>query len=194
MEHEPQLDEEIVEKMDKIRALNLDLWKKQYIALVALGCKPASTFDLKATDIRLSELTNILNELGLSLAPFLEENVYKLQDGDPAAQGYVCDVVVATDDATAQAVKEKHSSRNEDKEFGLLMGYPKSAVEAFEHDGADELLPLAEDIKIQRELNIDTVGGFRLSKSNWQEEVKVLQNWRDALLKYAPDLLINEWA
>lgn len=69
---------------------------------------------------------------------------------------------------------------NSDREYGELMGYPKTAIDAFEkndvYDG-----PLPEDIE-------NSIFKLRFSKANHDEEFEVVRKWNRALTQYAPNL------
>lgn len=194
-------EQEISENIDRIRSLNLDLYVKQFLALLITGCKPATQFPLLAKDESLASLSAALQEMNLSFDTYISENMKGLDaKGDPGAAGYLCDVVVAVDEATVKELM-KYCDPQVSKEFGSFMGFPDSAVNAFDEDEkaghlfkdqSGKLLSIKDDVRIQKELGLRGVTGFRLSKAHWKEEVKVLKNWRDTLQKYAPDLLIEE--
>ena len=71
------------------------------------------------------------------------------------------------------------------EKFGLLMGFPPSAVKAF----LDKKLMSMEDERKILEENPDIVfSNFRLSQDNGQAEIETLRRWSNAIKEATPDI------
>ncbi len=85
---------------------------------------------------------------------------------------------------------ENAKNAKNSKELGLALGYPQSAVEAFQsvgkkNDSTMRSVDLPEEEKAKE---FYPFIGFRLSKNNWQEEIQTVQRWSEVLKKNSPEL------
>lgn len=111
-----------------------------------------------------SEVENFLKELGL---------VYHLHVDDIAV-----DATIAIEESTLNQFLQT----DEDKQLGLLFGYPATAVEAY-LDG--ERLPEERVDELLAEASIPWwLCNFVLSKDNYREELEVVKRWQATLVEY----------
>jgi hypothetical protein len=74
-----------------------------------------------------------------------------------------------------------------DRQFGILMGYPKTAVEAFCSGNRENLLPLNFELPPEYR-DLEKFVQFRLSRDHWQEELEFVRGWLDEVRWRAPKL------
>ncbi len=72
-----------------------------------------------------------------------------------------------------------------DEEAGLAYGYPTTAIESFLSKKAMSRSELPEEVK---EKEFYPFIFFKLSKDNWQKEIKVAEQWANAVKKNSPRL------
>jgi len=73
-------------------------------------------------------------------------------------------------------------------ELGYLFGFPKSPTEAFQKFDMDLLVnkeELPEDIKKE---DFMAFAEFKLSKANWQQEIRTAKRWAEEIKKISPEL------
>ncbi len=200
MEHESYVDEEvnISEKINRIKNLNLDPVDKKSLVLILAGVKPATEmlmFDRYASP---EDIISILEDCGLVTIQFQSQYMHEAKKrGVGGTEGYICNVIVARDETTANKVR-KYCEPQDDREFGRLMGFPQTAIDAYVSDAENKyesvaLLSSDEQGRIMDELNLKQVAAFRLSRAHWQEEIKVHQEWERIVKMYAPELLDDEF-
>lgn len=127
--------------------------------------------------------------VGLSLAYI---STTEVMDAIPDSSGErsqeVVRFFVAHDTATAERLKTVFDDiQNNHHEAGMLLGYPKTAVDAFL---TDEMLSIEEhptSTEEVSELNMKLLG-HRLSKQHWREEVKYLEEAGNYLQATSPKL------
>ncbi len=114
-----------------------------------------------------------LKEKGFTIIPHRDDNrirsFYVSKDSDLAQE--------------AKAVENVDAQR-----YGELMGFPKTAIEAFV-SGNDQLMDNKEQEKMLGFLNI--FFPMRLSKAHYQEEIEYLKNSYRLLLEQAPYLITD---
>jgi hypothetical protein len=73
--------------------------------------------------------------------------------------------------------------------YGTLLGFPKSAIDAFIHH-KEGMVRAPEEIR-HTELGAfyDSIGAFRLSKAHWREEIKTVEKWMESIRTVSPELL-----
>ena len=86
---------------------------------------------------------------------------------------------VALDKETAEKLANLNPEIDHD-EFGRMMGFPESAIEAF---GNSKTLAREKYPDIQ-----GLIFKFILSENHWQEEVEVMRNWTKLIKDNAPEL------
>lgn len=152
---------------------------KQLLFLVVAGLKPVadliSYHQEKQGDVTVSvaddevAVTEFLNSLGVAYS-FMPE-----QDGTALS------VAVAQSQAEADAVWQTTG----DSDYGELMGFPNTAIEAYmqgtllSHDEAEQLA-----LSTYHDPAFAQFSVFRLSKAHALEELKMLKQWYDVLKQY----------
>jgi hypothetical protein len=76
---------------------------------------------------------------------------------------------------------DEEKNKQDQADFGLALGYPSTAVEAF----INEAEPLDENFLPQEVKQSDAYlfCQYQLSENNWQEELKTAQEWADFIKK-----------
>lgn len=82
--------------------------------------------------------------------------------------------------------------KNNDKEIGFILGYPESAINAYiegkKFDEADyKNLPAKEKEKLKKGEILNFIN-FGLSKNNWQEELKIIQEYQKLIRQKSPNI------
>jgi hypothetical protein len=93
---------------------------------------------------------------------------------------------------------EKITSPKNSYNFGIAIGYPQTAVEAFKKDREKNniLMDLPEEsrqtmVNLPNEISNDTDAAFLnffLSKNNWREEFKTVKEWAKTIKDNYPEL------
>lgn len=158
-------------RIHEIESLNLSLLEQARLILVLLGARKGENVSFYENYGSPEEIKQILvNRCGMYMEKMKRSRV---------AGKLIDEYAVALDAATAKKLSELDPSIDH-QEFGRMMGYPESAVEAFcggerlekkEYPGIDGI-----------------IFKFTLSKNNWREEVKVLREWSDLIKESAPEL------
>lgn len=172
LERPQQLTEEEKkrEKVKNLESLNIGPAQKAAIILVALRLKPAAELDLFKGNDKPELVVKILEDAGLLTAR---------KDLPPKAKT-VLRLAIACDEEILEKL-EKTDPAKDHEEFGNLMGYPKTAVDAFLNK--EKRLP-RDAYPADREVIFQII----LSKDHWQEELEILRKWSGAIKEYAPDL------
>lgn len=162
------------EKIAKIEQLKFGNRQKAGLILVLLGEKPAVEVALHGWNDPPRKFAEVIKEIGLNF-----EEV-EFEDRALTPSKLVTRFAIAKDKETALKLKSLDPARDH-REYGHLMGYPESAVEAFVNDGEKTTLTwdMTKEVPV-----VD----FRLSKDNWREELKISQRWNDTIKKHAPEL------
>lgn len=159
---------------------------KGSILLVAGGLKPSAlavvqgdVFSLSKNPIHVSvgildSLRTILSSFGLRY--LMTTEILENASGKSYPHGQeVVRVFIAKDESVAKKLKEAFDDiKNHHAEAGLLLGYPPSAVEAFLTEDMLDWKDHPVSTSEVSELNMRILG-HRLSKDNWREEVKYLE-------------------
>jgi hypothetical protein len=66
-------------------------------------------------------------------------------------------------------------------EHGKLFGYPETAIEAFVANPHQLLTPERQDEILKAAGLPDNMPMFRMSSAHWEDEIKILQDWHQAL-------------
>ena len=86
---------------------------------------------------------------------------------------------MAHDQATLDRLLKAQADQDH-QEYGELMGFPKTAIEAFQNR---ELR-----FKNASDADRDVIFGMTLSRDHWQEELALLRRWSQLVKRYAPNL------
>jgi hypothetical protein len=92
---------------------------------------------------------------------------------------------VSKDKTTAELLARAHAEKD-DREFGRLVGYPPTAVNAFvDNEPRIEREDLPEDIRNSEYINFQN---FVLSKKHWREETETIKKWAETIKRMDPVL------
>mgnify|MGYP001590292720 CR=1 FL=1 len=138
------------------------------LALVVLGLKPGTQINVGDAE-KAKDVSKILVKAGL-----MPETIER--DGQV--------VVVSTKSKDKLDELKVLSPSKDHEEFGRMMGYPESAIKAFANK--DLLLPDDQQKELTKDLPFFS---FKISRDNFQRELKVIEQWNRAILKYSPDLI-----
>ncbi len=166
-------DLEIRKKIEAVRRLNIGPEQKAGIILTILGLKPAAELDLYKNNDDQETVEAALAESGLN---FSRKEILNPEKSPNLTAIFV----IAQNDETMGKLLSSEANRDH-VAYGELMGYPKSAVAAF--DNRQDLLP-----ENQYPDMAGIIFRFKLSKTGWPEELKVLREWSEAIREKAPDL------
>lgn len=161
--------------LDKLKEISeIEMGKKQLAdaILVLLGEKPSTKLDIYKWNEDPSSIKEKMEKTGL----IVKEKDLKSHEKEKIA----AKLVIAQSEDIANQLLKVRSDENP-REYGLLMGYPESAVDAF--------MGKAASLKQEDYLSMKgIVFSFRLSKNSHEEEFKTLKQWSNALKRSAPDL------
>ena len=160
------------EKVKLLEKLNIGSAQKANIILVALGLKPATDLSLFKNNDSEAVVEEALTKAGLVFAD-------KGIGGEK--QNKVAKISIARDEETLNRLLALSPSKDHE-EYGRLMGYPETAVEAFVNK---KLL----DEPTERKLIAASGNIFpmKLSKDHWREEIEHLRTWNEAIKEYSLD-------
>ena len=169
---------------------------KGHLLLVANGNKPTMHTGFFSDPIKdvsnvpeshtycIDELCEIITSLGMQ---------YKIQtktlekDIDGVQMHVIWTVICIAKDMTAAEELFNARERHDEKTEGILLGYPASAVEAFVTNNMIEI----SDVPVStEEISTDDMKllNHRLSKDNWQEEIKYLAEYARVLKQISPTI------
>lgn len=157
---------EIREKVKAIEAIHTGPEQKAQLVLLVLGIKPAAELSLYAKNSTPEETESLLQKAGL---------VYVRKDADGGK------VVAQYAISNSIEMVEELLQSNSPSEYGKLMGYPQTAIDAFNTRDGRYDGPLPDDI-------YNSIFKLIFSKDHFQEEFEVVRSWNKALMEYAPDL------
>lgn len=159
--------EEINKKELIKHILSIDIGAEQQaqIIMVLLELKPATELYLYSWNSSPEKTEAELNKTGLLYVK--KEN--KKQDNTTA------EYAISKNEQIIKRLLDCESPT----EYGRLMGYPETAVQAFEARNTYKG-PLPEDIE-------GSIFKMAFSKEHFEEEFETIRGWNAALKKYAPD-------
>ena len=149
------------------------------ILLVLLDEKPVAVFDIDEN--RVGEVLNKSESIGLSI---------KIAKEVKAGENVKYQMAVSKSPDLVNEMKEiieKDISELNDKRLGELMGYPKTAIDAYVSKDESKQTSFDEYLETTKEYR--ELFGFRISKEHAEEEKSVLNRWHNLILQYAPELL-----
>lgn len=159
---------------------------KAQVLLTAYGYKPATFIYLEAmpyakedTPIRVSKDTYTLLCLILKNLGLVFENRDRILSDDESKAVNLIDFFISCDPQTAATLHDAIVSNN-DRLTGITLGYPLTAVEAYV---SDNMLPIDNHPLSTKDVNERNMRmlNHRLSKEAWEDEVKYLQIYGEAL-------------
>lgn len=143
--------------LNEIACLPLDNESRFALELIAGGLKPSTEIFLPVD--RAIEIVDQLSSFGLAVT---------LGDKEQTDQGEQFRCSIAKDVPTLERLKTV-SANMDDLAYGELMGFPKTAAEAYVNKMLLETNP--------DEINPDMIMPMRLSKDHWPKELYHLARW-----------------
>lgn len=183
--------------IELIEDLPLSPLEQWYIILVVLR-KRSSMWAIMSSDIwrhgddpikidpeKINRIKNSLNKLDIKYTIEFRDSDAGIIQPDDGRQRFnqICDIFIAQDVNTLDRLVNAIHDKN-DIEIGHALGYPPTAVAAFNTD--DKILvkrDLPPEIKYSE---IGQLIKFTLSKNHWNDEIKIVQNWLDVLKSTSP--------
>lgn len=158
------------ENIKKLEQLRIGPSQKASIILVLMELKPATELYLYEWNDEKEKVEKTIQDAGLEIKP---KNIH------PDQKNVIAQFAIARDKTTADQLLSL-DPRKDHKEYGRVMGYPKTAINAhFEGETLSrENYPEMKDI----------IFNMKLSKEHWQKELEILKNWSNAIKEYAPNL------
>ncbi len=97
--------------------------------------------------------------------------------------------LAARDDNSLQRIKEAEE-KEDDKTFGLMMGYPETAVDTYNTEG---VLNMGKDLSEEeknyiKDNNLDPFINFMPSKKHWKEEIECVKQNQALIREKSPEL------
>ena len=203
-ENEREISPEIVEGVENC-ALHTE--GKVNFLLVKGGVKPAASIGLVlrngenqfVSDDDLKSLKSLLEKSGMVYSVG-DKSVSETENGCrfEEVEIIVCQTKAELDKIlkikSRMSISQQIEDKNYDKEkerqaqidFGLAMGYPLTAVQAFTAES--EFLTedfLSEEIK---QSDAYLFCQYQLSKNNWQKELQTSQQWADFIRRTSPKI------
>ena len=154
------------EAITSIESIDAGPEQKAQLILVLLGLKPAAELALYPWNSSPENVEAFLDRSGLQYARRKSNKQGKT----------VAEYAVSKDERLVDRLLNCDSSA----EYGALMGYPESAVQAFEAKEVYEG-PLPEDIE-------NSIFKMKFSKDLFEKEFETVRRWNKALSEYAPNL------
>lgn len=169
---------ELREKAAILESIHCGAVPKAELILVLAGLKPATDLSLFKNNEDPESVKKKINDAGL-----VYKEIDKALIRNP---NLTCLLGVSRNMADATRVVELLSGMSSDgaAEFGRLMGFPQTAIEA--HAKKRERYAEGENNNpfVERGLPFR----FRLSKDKWEEEIQVAEDWTAKVKEIAPDL------
>jgi hypothetical protein len=173
----------VQKKLKRIQTLNIGPEQLAMLALVILGKRPSVEIDLYSGNTGTREFVTLLGSLGMpAYCARLPENANKNQTA------IVCVANLSSDATLLQSlvkIRDRTQSMSDPFHiaYGALMGYPLSAIQGF----------IQKQTLDEKDYPVFMVGhpllDFKLSKSSWREESRVVQDWERTLKENAPKIL-----
>jgi hypothetical protein len=163
----PSEEFKLREAIGFIEAMNIGSEPRAQMILVLLNLKPAFELGLYPWNASPEDVEASLNKTDLKY----------IKREKPKQQKTIAEYAVSREKELAEKLINCESSA----EYGTLMGYPETAIQAYE---AREVYtgPLPEDIK-------NSIFKLKFSNEHFREEFEIVRKWNTALLEYAPNLV-----
>lgn len=190
-------DEKIQRAVNSLKAIeSILIIDKIFILLVANGDKPSMHTGFfsellppgqsmaKADVVQKEMLESIINDLGLSYKT-QTKTLEKEVNGERMLTEWIV-FCIAKQPGIADALYKARENDDERTE-GLLLGYPESAVEAFVNGIMLDIdkVPVSTDHVTASEMKLLN---HRVSKDNWQQEVRYLTDYAHSIKQLCPEL------
>lgn len=168
--------EELLRKIEAVKRLDVGVDHRAELLLIALGLKPASVVNVFEGDRKAKVVENELKALG-----------FEVRVKPHGAQDEKVDLVVAQSARVAEKL-EQLSASEDHKEYGEVMGYPRTAIEAFGDE--EKALPYEEQETLTRDIPFFKI---RLSREHAHDELKKVIRWNQKVFQYAPELIDEKY-
>lgn len=166
---------ELREKVAILESIHCGAVPKAELILVLSGLKPATDLHLFKNNEDPESVKKKINDAGLAYKELDKKFFHN--------QNITCSLGIARQMEDAERVGELMVLGG-GEDFGRLMGFPQTAIDAYamrrERFDADKQNPLFQERGLPFR--------FRLSKDNWEEEIKVAEEWTAKIKEIAPDL------
>lgn len=167
-------EEKRKEMIKSIENLKIGSKPKANIILIFLGLKPATELEISSHNDSAEKVINVIENIGLKVKI---KSKFKRKDKD------IVLLSVADNQENLDRLEQIDPSKNHE-EYGRLMGYPETAIDAFLHK--EKRLDPENYLE-----NDELIFFIAMSKENWEEEIKTLKKWSDAIKEQAPDLYVE---
>ncbi len=169
---------ELHEKAAILESIHCGVVPKAELILVLSGLKPATDLLLFKNSEDPESVKKKITDAGLA---YKELDKTLIQNPN-----LTCFLGVARKMADATRVVELSSTMSSTggEEFGRLMGFPQTAIEAYAkkrerfNDGTNNHPFVERGLPFR----------FKLSKDNWEEEIQVAEGWTAKIKEIAPDV------
>lgn len=155
------------EAINQVMQLNAGSAQKAELVLIILGIKPSTELSLFPWNSTQEEAERILLSTGLNF----------VKKDKPLWEKASVEYAISNNPELVQKLLQPTTSA----EYGRLMGYPESAIEAFESEKTYEGI-LPEDIE-------NSIFRLKFSQDHFNQEFEVVRKWNEAIRNYAPELL-----
>lgn len=185
------------ERIEGIENALIDIQDKIDMILILKDLKPASDISLYSEEWlegeeekeinskKIEEIKSLLKKNGLLYEPFEEKTIDWYVDKDGQKVRKEKKFIIAKNEENLNLIKKALETGDEEL-FGRAYGFPQSAIEAYL--GKRKIIDsnkLSGKIKQQDALAFSK---FKLSKDNWQEELKKAKEWADAIKETSPKI------
>jgi len=171
-----ELESKLRKKVEKIEELSVGDFAKAELLLIETSLKPATEIDVFENFGDVNDLIDKLHDLGFivrdkGVASYKNQNLQTV-------------LAIAKDEKTIELLLVAEANQNH-SEYGKLMGYPDTAIQAFGEKFTDE-----NEKQLLKEYleNNKIVMQFSPSQENWREEVKIMKKWNDMVKEYMPNV------
>jgi hypothetical protein len=180
--NQEHISEDLERKINLLKDIKCGIDPRVNMVLVLLGLKPATTLDLFTWNEDVDSVKSKITEAGLFYDEIQSPPFTNKKRTATLAIGSTKDL------ATKTAIGFRDPNKYH-KELGEYMGYPKTAIDAFLGitKRYDEEIGDQDEIFKSKEIPMSKVG-FALSKENYEEEIKVAEEWMKAIKEFTPDL------
>lgn len=182
------MNKELVYLIEDLPFTPLDIW---YTFLVALGKKRSAWIGV-SSDIwregqepkhidnsRIEAIKKTFETVGLKYRMNILVSSAGIRGADEGGERLreVCDIFISLDDETLDKLVIVAADFDH-QATGELLGFPKTAVDAFKSRDLIEKIELAPSVRFSEVVSFTQ---FRLSKENWKQELDVVQDWLETL-------------
>jgi hypothetical protein len=201
LENEEERQESVKRMIELVESSSLKTNKKFDLMQLLLDRKQAAQFgnyDVIESDEHRTQLEKEMAEEYRTISELLTKLGLFFHGKPPAEDNgiYGFSILVAKTSENLVGVEEADTSKN-DKEFGVLMGYPKTAVDAYNTKDAFDLETelSKEELEELKQEGVLAFLEFMPSKGHWQEELNFVRETQRLIKEKSPRLYyeIIEW-